>query len=365
MTSRAVRRLRDTLSDQRETSERSFFAQAVVRAVGATTVDVQLPGAEHLLTVPRLGSYPPTIGDVVWLAGPPGSWTAFGALAPRGTPTGGGTGGGAPAPHTHAQGDVTGLTADLAAIRDTAATLAGQVDQKADATATSQALDGKVDTSDPRLTDARAWLLHSGAPADGQVPTFDQAAGVYVPATPATTPPTGDGGEGVDSVVRTALFGAATRTEAPALEAQLTTPYTNLAAGDYLISGNMSVVGDDPDQMWSTSFAFHRVILPIAGRYDVEWAPFSSATAGVAAAKVLLNVPNSTTPATAVTTRSVLTAVGHPAGEGTPVAIRRSRRFAAGDTLAFAVYSSVAFGMPVDYFGGIRTALAVRWAGPR
>ena len=327
-------RLADVLQRARDHDASQFVTQAeVIATPGAGMVTVDLDGPQ---TWPHIGSYGPVVGHVVVLAGGPGWWVCLGS--PSGTAAGGG--GGAPAAHSHAEGDVNGLIADLAAL--------------------TGALTGKVDTGDARLGDARPWTLHSGSPSAGQVPTWSSTTSRYEPATPAT----GGSGGTVDSPVRAALFAGAARTQTPVVEAQLTTAYTGLAAGDYFMRAQMTVV-EDTDAMWSTAFDFLRVVLPVAGRWDVEWFVHSSATTGLAAAKVLLNVPNATAVQTAVTQRSVMTATGFPGGEGNPVQIRRSRRFAANDTLAFALYSSVAFGLPVDVFGGIRTGITVRWAGPK
>lgn len=327
-------RLADALQRARDADASQFVTQAAVTATpGGGMVTVDLDGPQ---TWPHIGSYSPVVGHVVVLAGGPGWWVCLGS--PSGAAAGGG--GGAPAAHSHAEADVSGLTADLAALTDAVA--------------------GKVANTDGRLSDVRAWSLYDPAtvPSAGQVPTWSAGSGRYVPGTPAA----GGGGGTVDSTVRTALFGAASRTSAPVCEAQLVTAYTNLAAGDYVMLGNMALVGPDPDAMFSGTAEGYRVTAPVGGRYDVEWAWSATAAAGATiAAKVVKNYPGGT-PAQKLNS-AVLSDARTTPGEGTS-RIRSTVALATGDYLGFMLYSSVQFSMPVTTFGGIRTRLVVRYIGP-
>lgn len=162
--------------------------------------------------------------------------------------------------------------------------------------------------------------------------------------------------------VESVSTGAAMLTDLPMVEARLTAAYTALPTGDYLMVGNMTP-GPDPFGMWSTAFNFYRVVAPATGRYDIEWCPFLLLFSGSAAAKVLLNVPNGTAGNTAVQNYSRLSATALPTGEGAPVNIRRTVALNAGDALAFAVFGSGQFDMPVSRFGGLETRLTVRYVG--
>lgn len=153
----------------------------------------------------------------------------------------------------------------------------------------------------------------------------------------------------------------------PVLDARLTTAYTGLASGDYVMSGNMTV-DVDSHTMWTNSAGTngYKITIPTGwgGRYEVDWHFVSQATTGFGGAKVLLNRPQGTAANLSVQNYSIFSNHNTAAtGEGTQVHVRGSRVFAAGDNLALTVYSSVTFTMPVTLFGGIRTQVVVRYVG--
>jgi hypothetical protein len=80
----------------------------VTKLVGGGLVKVDLAGGE--LTVPHLDSYDPTVGDAVQVLVAPGVKLVLGM---PGVYAGSGEGGGA-GPHTHPEGDIVDLIADLA-----------------------------------------------------------------------------------------------------------------------------------------------------------------------------------------------------------------------------------------------------------
>jgi len=165
----------------------------------------------------------------------------------------------------------------------------------------------------------------------------------------------------LDQVVRTHLFGAVGYTEAPVLEMELTSQFTNLASADYLMGSQMTALVDT-HTMLSTAFPFYRAVVPVAGRYDVEWVWHG--TALPMAAKVCKNVPNGSTGGQAATGYSVMTQ-SQTAGAEQNVRIHQTVRLAAGDTLAFGLWCAATFNILVNPWGQARTRFAVRYVGPK
>lgn len=169
-----------------------------------------------------------------------------------------------------------------------------------------------------------------------------------------------------DTAVRAALLGDADNTMPIVCETRLTTAYNNLPAGDYLMSGNMSVV-TDRYSMWSlVSGNGYRATAPVSGRYDIDWHFVSSQGTGLAAAKIAHNAPNGSSVGARVTGYSLLSDVQTTSGsgEGYHVHVRGSEVLAAGDFLNLLIYSNVTFSTPVTTFGKIRTKFVMRYVGP-
>lgn len=72
------RQVADALQRKFDELVAQLFAQGTVTALAGTNVTVQVD--DGALTVPRLASYTPKVGDRVWLVGPPGAWVCAGTI---------------------------------------------------------------------------------------------------------------------------------------------------------------------------------------------------------------------------------------------------------------------------------------------
>lgn len=76
----APRGLADVITRMRNELAQSMFAQAVVVSSTTRGITVTMYGSNS--TWPYLHSYTPRVGDVVIMAGSPGSWVCLGTISP-------------------------------------------------------------------------------------------------------------------------------------------------------------------------------------------------------------------------------------------------------------------------------------------
>ena len=166
------------------------------------------------------------------------------------------------------------------------------------------------------------------------------------------------------NTLRAELFGGTTRTRAPALEIRGPTYTQNAGTGDIFAQGGWSAFNGDLDSMLrsagSTSVGdspYDRIVIPIAGRYEVDFWAESDAVTGTQACKVTLN-------SRTVNTSSICSDLNRAGGEGTPLHASANLILAAGNVLYWSTFTDTNTTWRSQWYG-IYTKIVVRWIGPR
>jgi hypothetical protein len=166
------------------------------------------------------------------------------------------------------------------------------------------------------------------------------------------------------TTLRTELFGGPTRTRAPSLEIRGPTYTQNAGTGDIFAQGGWTAFNGDLDSMLRTAGStsvgdspYDRIVIPIAGRYEVDFWAESDAVTGTQACKVTLN-------SRTVNTSSIASDLNRAGGEGTPLHASANLILAAGNVLYWSTFTDTNTTWRSQWYG-IYTKIVVRWVGPR
>jgi hypothetical protein len=174
------------------------------------------------------------------------------------------------------------------------------------------------------------------------------------------------------AALRTERYGSADRTWRPRVEMRMTADINGLAAStDYLLVGSFSAFrdteaanGKSPMLIIGTSATDpSRVVIPVDGEYDIEYAARTSATSGLLAIGVILNGTTANSVSSRVTTQSIFRFLVGGTGEGSVAFLNRKAQLSAGDVLTFSIWQNVAFNLTAAYFGSVRTNVKVTRVG--